>query len=96
VRATARELRGTTCDVVSRVVDGRFELLAGPEEHLAALQSGPGAPGAGPMALERGGLGLALVHAAIVLDAHGAERWTMNGSRQIAGIRIPLEERPHP
>jgi hypothetical protein len=96
VRATARELRGTTCDVVSRVVDGRFELLAGPEEHLAGLRSGPGAPGAGPLALERGGLGLALVHAAIVLDAHGAERWTMNGLRQTAGIRIPLEERRHP
>ncbi|MBA3269177.1 MAG: HAMP domain-containing histidine kinase [Acidobacteria bacterium] len=96
VRATARELRGVTCDVVSRVVDGRFEMLAGPPEHLAALQSGPGAAAAGPMALERGGLGLALVHAAVVLDAHGAERWTMNGSRQTAGIRIPLEERPHP
>ena len=96
VRATARELRGTTCDVVSRVVDGRFELLAGPEEHLTALQNGPRAPGAGPVALERGGLGLTLVHAAIVLDAHGAERWTTNGLRQTAGIRIPLEERPHP
>jgi hypothetical protein len=96
VRATARELRGVTCDVVSRVVDGRFEMLAGPPEHLAALQSGPGAAAASPMALERGGLGLALVHAAVVLDAHGAERWTMNGSRQTAGIRIPLEERPHP
>lgn len=93
IRATARELRGTTCDVLSRVVDGRFEMLAGPEEYLAALGSGPTAPGAGPLALERGGLGLALVHAAIVLDAHGADRWTMNGSRQTAGIRIPLEER---
>ncbi len=96
IRATARELRGTTCDVVSRVVDGRFELLAAPEEHLAALRGGPVAAGAGPLALERGGLGLALVHAAIVLDAHGAERWMMNGLRQTAGIRVPLEERPHP
>jgi hypothetical protein len=95
VRATARELRGTTCDVRGRVVDNRFELLAGPDEMLEALAAGPTAATAGPIALERGGLGLALVHAAIVLDAHGAERWTMNGSRQTVGLRLPLEERRH-
>ena len=93
VRATARELRGTTCDVVGRVVNGTFEILAGPEELLDALRDGPTAAAAGPVALERGGLGLALVHAAIVLDAHGAERWTMNGSRQTVGLRLPVEER---
>ena len=96
VRATARELRGTTCDVVARVVDGSLEMLTGPEELLEALGAGPASPEAGPVALERGGLGLALVHAAIVLDAHGAERWTMNGSRQTVGLRLPIEERQHP
>jgi hypothetical protein len=96
VRATARELRGTTCDVVARVVNGSFEMLTGPEELLGPLGEGPTAPAAGPIALERGGLGLALVHAAIVLDAHGAERWTMNGSRQTVGLRLPVEERQHP
>jgi signal transduction histidine kinase len=95
VRATARELRGMTCDVIARTFDSRFELLAGPEELIETLRAGPSSPGAGSIALERGGLGLALVHAAIVLDAHGAERWTMNGSRKIAGIRLPLQERPH-
>lgn len=92
VRATARELRGTTCDVVARVVNGTFEILAGPEELLDALGGGPEAANAGPVALERGGLGLALVHAAIVLDAHRAQRWTMNGSRQTVGLRLPLEK----
>jgi hypothetical protein len=96
VRATARELRGTTCDVVARVVNGNFEMLTGPEEALGPLAAGPSALNAGPIALERGGLGLALVHAAIVLDAHGAERWTMNGSRQTVGLRLPVEERQHP
>jgi hypothetical protein len=95
VRATARELRGTTCDVVGRVANGTFELLAGPEELLDTLGRGPAAPEAGPVALERGGLGLALVHAAIVLDAHGAQRWTMNGSRQTVGVRLPVQERQH-
>ena len=48
-------------------------------------------PEAGPLALERGGLGLSLVHAVIVLDAHGAERWTIERNRrQTAGFRLPL------
>jgi hypothetical protein len=93
VRATARELRGTTCDVTARVFNGSFEMLIGPEELLGALSAGPLAPDAGPVALERGGLGLALVHAAIVLDGHGAQRWTVNGSRQTLGLRLPLDER---
>jgi hypothetical protein len=92
VRATARELRGTTCDVLGRLVDGSFEMLVGPEELLGELRKGPDAAEAGSVALERGGLGLALVHAAIVLDAHGAQRWTMNGSRQTVGVRLPVEE----
>jgi hypothetical protein len=95
VRATARELRGVTCDVVARVADGHFEMLTGPAELLDALSAGPTAPGAGPIALERGGLGLALVHAAIVLDDHRARRWTMNGLRQTVGLRLPIEERQH-
>ena len=96
VRATARELRGTTCDVVARVIDGNFEMLTGPEEMLGALGGGPTAPEAGPVALERGGLGLALVHAASVLDSHGAQRWTLPGSRQTVGLRLPVQERQLP
>jgi signal transduction histidine kinase len=92
VRATARELRGSECIVVARdATDMRLEILAGAHERLVALEAGPDAADASPIALERGGLGLALVHAAVVLDAHGAERWTMKGSKQIAGLRLPLE-----
>jgi signal transduction histidine kinase len=93
VQATARELRGVTCDVVARIAGNRFELLVGPEEMIDVIAEGPNAPTAGPVALERGGLGLVLVHAAVVLDGHGAERWAMNGSRQAIGLRLPLEER---
>ena len=95
VRATARELRGVTCDVVAHTNGDYFEMLVGPEDQIAMLRSGPEASDAGPLALERGGLGLALVHAAIVIDAHGAQRWTMNSSRQTVGLRLPLEERRH-
>jgi hypothetical protein len=96
VRATARELGGAACAVSARLRDDRvLEILVGAKEQLPALAEGPNAANATPMVLERGGLGLALVHAAIVLDAHGAERWTIEGSRQIAGFRLPVEERPH-
>ena len=93
VRATARELRGQACAVSMRVQDRRLELLAGRPADVAGLAAGPRAADSGPLILERGGLGLALVHAAVVLDAHGAERWALKGSRQTAGIRLPLEER---
>ena len=92
VRATARELRGQPCAVSMRVRDRQLELLAGGKSDVAGLAAGPQAVDSGPLILERGGLGLSLVHAAVVLDAHGAERWALKGSRQTAGIRLPLEE----
>jgi signal transduction histidine kinase len=93
VKATARELRAEPCVVRARVASSgqQLEVLTGASEQLAALASGPQGDAAGAIGLERGGLGLALVHAAAVLDAHGAERWTINGSRQTIGLRLPLE-----
>ena len=94
VRATARELRGNDCAVAARLGDPHtLEVLVGPPDRLEALAAGRTSTDAGPLALERGGLGLSLLHAVIVLDAHGAERWTINQSRQIAGFRLPLAER---
>lgn len=97
VHATARELRGQPCSVTASVSEGRWlDVLVGPPDRLAALGAARGTAVATAMALERGGLGLALVHAALVLDAHGAERWTINDSRQTAGFRLPFEERSLP
>lgn len=94
VRATARELRGEDCAVAARLDDARsLEVLVGPPDRLHALGAARSTADASPLALERGGLGLSLVHAAIVLDAHGAERWTIHQSRQTAGFRLPLAER---
>jgi signal transduction histidine kinase len=94
IHATARELRGDDCAVVARMgVPRSLDVLVGPPDHLDALAAGPTSAAAGPLGLERGGLGLSLVHAAIVLDAHGAQRWTINQSRQTAGFRLPLVER---
>lgn len=91
IRATARELRGQPCDVRVTADDGRLQMFAAPPDQMATLQAGPGAPGAGPLVLDRGGIGLSLLHAAAILDAHGAERWATRGLRQTAAVRLPLE-----
>ena len=94
VHATARELRGQPCAVVATTDAKWFDVLVGPRDRIAALRAARGTADAGAIALGRGGLGLTLLHAALVLDAHGAERWTLNDSRQTAGFRLPLDERP--
>jgi signal transduction histidine kinase len=96
VKATARELRQDVCMLHVRSHENRMcELLIGSAEQLPALAVGPDASAAGPLALERGGLGLSFVTAAVVLEAHRAIGWTMNGSRATVGIRLPLKEGAH-
>ncbi len=96
VKATARELKGKPVTIAARVNGNHaLDILIGSDEQLVALSQGPDAANAGPIALERGGLGLSLVLAAVVLEAHGAAHWTTNGSRNTVGIRFPLEERAH-
>jgi signal transduction histidine kinase len=96
VKAAARELKGKPVTIATRVNGNHaLDVLIGSDEQLDALSQGPDADNAGPISLERGGLGLSLVLAAAVLDAHGAAHWTTNGSRNTVGVRLPLEERPH-
>jgi K+-sensing histidine kinase KdpD len=94
VKATARELRNQACTIAARSHENRImDILIGPAEQLPTLAGGPEAAGAGPLALERGGLGLSFVSAAVVLEAHGAIGWTANSSRTTVGIRLRMEER---
>ncbi|HYU78911.1 MAG TPA: histidine kinase dimerization/phospho-acceptor domain-containing protein [Vicinamibacterales bacterium] len=96
IGATARELRGRPCAIRARLIDNRsFEILIGPAEDLQALAEGPDAERATALALERGGLGLSLITAVAVLEAHRASQWTVSDSRTTVGIRLPLEERAH-
>jgi signal transduction histidine kinase len=96
VKATARELKGKPVTIAARVNGNHtLDVLIGSDEQLDVLSQGPDADNAGPISLERGGLGLSLVLAAAVLDAHGAAQWTTNGSRNTVGVRLPLDERPH-
>jgi len=90
VRSTARELRGAPCAVIAATRDGHLDMLIGKQTELETLTAGPGAPDAGPIEVDRGGLGLALVHARVVLDANGATTWSCNRSRQAIGVRLPL------
>lgn len=57
---------------------------------IRALLEGPGAAGAGTISVERGGLGLTLVAAILVLEAHGARTWTRDGARGAFGLTLPL------
>jgi hypothetical protein len=96
-KATARELRNKPCAIAAHVADrAAIELWIGQEDQFVVLHAGPTAPDAGPLALERGGVGLSLVYAVAVLERHGAAAWTVNGSRTTVGIRLPIEERAHP
>src|SRR5262245_1576758 len=92
VRSTARELRGATCNVIAATRENHLELLVGRSMELEALSAGPGAPGAGPVEIDRGGIGLALVHACVVLEADGATTWSRHQSRQALGVRLPLHD----
>ncbi len=97
VKATARELRHQSCTLSAGASpDGIVDILIGKEEQFAAAGEGPDAPTAGGLALERGGLGLSLLLAVAVLEAHAAIPWTLNGARTTVGIRFRLEERSGP
>lgn len=88
--ATAREIPGGVLHVRTRLRDGRFEIVGARADRLSGFDAGPDAPGATPLVVERGGLGLSLVTATLVLDAHRAAAWTIEGDRAAFGIRIPL------
>ena len=76
--------------VIAATRDRHLEMLIGKQTELETLAAGAGAPDAGPIEVDRGGLGLALVHARVVLDANGATTWSCNRSRQAIGVRLPL------
>jgi hypothetical protein len=65
-------------------------VLAGANDSLAALRSGPGAPNARPVDFVKGGKGLKLIWAAFVLDKHRVQTWTDANHRASVGFSIPL------
>jgi hypothetical protein len=64
---------------------------------VAAGDTGPTAPGSTAVGLGRGGLGLSLILAAVVLDAHHSTIWTVaKGDRGIIGVQVHSKEHPTP
>jgi signal transduction histidine kinase len=57
-------------------------------DDLASL-AGPSDAGTTPLALDRGGLGMSLVCAAAVVDAHQGTLWQLAGRRAVAALRLP-------
>ncbi|MDO8681720.1 MAG: histidine kinase dimerization/phospho-acceptor domain-containing protein [Acidobacteriota bacterium] len=71
--------------------DGRtLALLAGAEESVPSLQSGPGDAKARPVDLTRGGKGLTLIWASFVLQQHRVQTWNHEDHRASVGFRFPL------
>jgi K+-sensing histidine kinase KdpD len=67
------------------------ELLFSAEPTVADLDhaAGPGDAGTSALSLDRGGLGMALVCAAAVVEAHGGVLWQITGRRAFVGVRLP-------
>ncbi len=92
--AVAREAPGTRLTLTAKSIDesiGQVDIAFGAPPVIPDLLLGPSASGAGQIPLERGGLGLSLVMAVLVLDTHGVALWTINDKRAALGLRFPVE-----
>ena len=101
IRASARETPNVPLNVVVRPADGKlaYDVLVGSGSlaDVAASDTGPSAPGSTSVGLGRGGLGLSLVLAAVVLDAHHSTLWTAaKRDRGIIGVQVPSKEQRNP
>ena len=102
IQATAREAGDSSVAVravMRRDREPAVEVVVGPKARLPAFAEATAGKDAGPslssedseeFAIGRGGMGLSLVLAIVVLDAHAARVWTAAGNRSIAGVRLPV------
>jgi hypothetical protein len=107
ILATAREAGETPVAVHAHVRRDRgpaVEVVVGPKARLPVVAEATAEPDAGPslssegseeFAIGRGGMGLSLVVATVVLDAHAARAWNAAGDRAIGGIRLPVAAEEH-
>jgi len=92
LEATGREAPRETLAIEVRASgNGTCDILVAPATSADLLKdSRPDGPGAEPVMLVRGGLGLSLLLAAAVFEAHHATLWTQSGSRGII-VRLPTQ-----
>jgi hypothetical protein len=93
VVATARESGDSPVVVRASVREGRepaVEVVVGPQAHVDGETPAPLEEGAEAFNIARGGMGLSLVLAIAVLEAHAARVWSIGGARSLAVLRLPV------
>jgi signal transduction histidine kinase len=94
IHATARETSDSPVMVrawVRRDSEPVVEVVVGPPSRVDVDAAGsPAGEISEEFAITRGGMGLSLVVAIAVLDAHAARVWTVAGTRSVAGVRLPV------
>lgn len=91
ISATMRESPRAALTLVAAPTPGSpgtLDLLVAPADVLPLLAEGPDTAEAGAVTLERGGLGLSLVMALLVMNTHGATSWALRAHRATLGIRL--------
>jgi len=92
MEAAAREAAAEPVRVLVRRGSEAFEFFAGPaaaarwNDPLQGPEHGE-APG-----IDRGGMGLAFVLAAAVVQAHGGQIWSMGGRQGLIALRLPARQ----
>lgn len=98
IHATAREAGDSPVVVRASVREGpepALEVVVGPETRIDAKLPAVPDDGTEAFSVSRGGMGLTLVLAVAVLDAHAARVWSIGGARSLAGLRFPVVAEEH-
>ena len=70
--------------------DRAVELIVGPQAQVEAEGFSLSDQAPGPFSVARGGMGLSLVLAVAVLEAHAAQVWCIGGAQSVAAMRLPV------
>ena len=73
---------------IGRDRDRTVELIVGPRVEAEEFSLSNQVPG--PFSVARGGMGLSLVLAIAVLEAHAAQVWCIGGAQSVAAMRLPV------
>jgi signal transduction histidine kinase len=93
IQATAREAGDSPVAVRASVGHGRepaVEVIVGLQARVEAEGSSLSDQALGPFSVARGGMGLSLVLAMAVLEAHDAQVWCIGEAQSLAALRLPV------
>ena len=93
IQGTAREAGDSPVAVrasVARRRERTVEVIVGPQARVEAEGFSLSDQAVGPFSVARGGMGLSLVLAIAVLEAHAAQVWCIGGAQSLAAVRLPV------